>query len=109
MEKSYVKTPAEIAHIENEALQLFWERNGIDKHFHHRNGIWFVRKGVIVKIMKIHFRQETTSIEYHVNNCEVRVDFEHEIDSHSWASIISSLSKGGETQESFQKILEFHG
>lgn len=109
--KTYVKTLQEIGVIENAAMELFWERRRLDtaRRFYFKDNIFFIRKDYDVTLIKIHCRQETTSIEYSVNNCEVVIDFEITIDPNSWASIITSMSNGGETAERYNTALEFHG
>lgn len=109
--KNYTKTLEEIGLIEGQARDLLWERLGISnaRRFHFRDDIYFIRKDQDVTLIKIHCRQETTSIEYSVNNCEVVIDFELTIDPNSWASIVASMSKEGETTESWNKALDFHG
>ena len=67
--------------------------------FHYKDGLFFKRNednSVTIKQMK----------ENHVDCKEVI--FEVTIDENGWASIIASVSKGGEIDGRFYKAIEWH-
>lgn len=71
----------------------------MEKGFHFRNGLYFRRnedRSVTIKQMK----------RNHVD--ETEASFEVTIDENSWASIISTVSNGGETSDRFYKALQWH-
>jgi hypothetical protein len=89
----------EIYYVDISNVEYFvWFREKQRLGFHWRNDIYFQR-------MKDGSVLVTSFWQY--NNCPQERKWT--IDRDSWASIVSSVSKNGETAESWQHIREFHG
>lgn len=95
---------------EESAKDWFWKGRFIDRPvFHLKDGIYFVReKDRSVTVIKVQFFPETNMVPDTECEWNPRVDFEFNVPTLEWCSVIAAVSKQGANADSYDEAKKLH-